>query len=63
MRYLDLIIRLNLMLSASIILSMTQVKIAAATCPCDIYKNGERPVLRLTARAALIKHVYRALYQ
>ena len=64
MRYIGLIIRLNVMLSVNIILCMAQQKTAAAPCPCDIYKNGGTPCIAAHSTVRVLLSTYTGpLYQ
>jgi hypothetical protein len=65
MKYPGVVIRLNVMLSVITILSLAQQKnSAAATCPCDIYKNGGTPCIAAHSTVRLLVSTYTGpLYQ
>ena len=65
MKYPGVVIRLPVMLSVIAILSLAQQKnFAAATCPCDIYKNGGTPCIAAHSTVRLLVSTYTGpLYQ
>jgi len=65
MKYPGVVIHLHVMLSVITIFSLAQQKnFAAATCPCEIYKNGGTPCIAAHSTVRLLVSAYTGpLYQ